>query len=41
MNFSTGAYRDAEVLNGDRVVLAELTTKLLAKCVLGGMGLTR
>lgn len=32
MNFSTEGYTDAEELTGDRVVLAELTTKLLSVC---------
>lgn len=39
MNFSTGGYTDAEEINRDRMVLAELTTKLLARCALGSMGL--
>lgn len=41
MNFSTGRYMDAEELTGGRVVLAELITELLAKHVLGSMGLAR
>lgn len=41
MNFSTGGYTDAEELTGGRAILVELITELLAKHMLGSMGLAR
>lgn len=45
MNFGTGGYTDTEELTGGRVVLAEVTTKLLSKAhkegELGRLGLAQ